>query len=82
MSRVSDAPFDLGTVDVVLLDRGETFMFENDRFGPDQDYAATYRKVGGEHLSDEDVQSLVSYMFDSLTQAYDDGHHDDIYPNR
>jgi 5'-nucleotidase len=30
----------------VLFDTNGTFMFGEDRFGPDQDYAATYRSSG------------------------------------
>ncbi len=35
----------------VLLDMNGTFMFQGDRFGTDQDYAATYRTLGGRQLA-------------------------------
>jgi len=31
---------------VLLLDMNGTFMFGHDRFGPDEDYYATYRPLG------------------------------------
>ena len=31
----------------LLLDMNGTCMFGHDRFGPDQDYVATYRSHGG-----------------------------------
>ena len=34
---------------VVLLDMNGTFMFGGDRFGPEQDFAATYHALGGRH---------------------------------
>lgn len=70
----------LSEVDVVLLDQGETFMFENDRFGPDQDYAKTYREVGGERLRDEEATEAVTRTFDFLIAAYDSGDCDDEFP--
>jgi FMN phosphatase YigB (HAD superfamily) len=54
--------------EVILLDQGRTFMFENDRFGPEQDYFQTYRQLGGVHLTSErlhDVMdSLVRHMME------------------
>ena len=32
---------------VILLDMNGTFMFGQDRFGPEEDFAATYRRLGG-----------------------------------
>ena len=43
--------------DVVLLDMSHTFMFDVDRFSDTEDYAATYRQVGGNLLSDEENTS-------------------------
>ncbi len=44
--------------DAVLLDMGETFMFEADRFESSEDIAATYRSLGG-NLSEHDAVRLV-----------------------
>ena len=35
---------------VLLLDMNGTFMFGHDRFGPDEDYFATYASLGGRNL--------------------------------
>src|SRR2546426_10370117 len=43
----------------VLLDMNGTLMFGGDRFGPDQDYAATYRSLGGSRLAPEVVQAAI-----------------------
>lgn len=44
---------------VLLLDMNGTFMFGHDRFGPDQDYFATYQRVGGRSLDRESVLRIV-----------------------
>jgi HAD superfamily hydrolase (TIGR01549 family) len=53
--------------EVILLDQGQTFMFDNDRFGAEVDYFSTYRQIGGKHLSRErlDVimKNLVAHLF-------------------
>jgi hypothetical protein len=40
---------------VVLLDMNGTFMLGHDRFGPEQDYFATYQELGGRDLDREQV---------------------------
>lgn len=57
----------LQAFDVILLDVNATFMFGQDRFGSDQDYAATYRAFGGEDLSDDRVHELVSLCVERMT---------------
>ena len=57
----------LQAFDVILLDVNATFMFGQDRFGSDQDYAATYRAFGGEDLSDDRVHELVSLCIERMT---------------
>jgi len=54
------APDILSPFAVVLLDMNGTFMFREDRFGPDQDYAATYRALGGRRLAAELVQAIMA----------------------
>lgn len=71
---------DWSKIDVILLDQGETFMFENDRFSEGEDYARTYRNIGGEALSDDQVNKTVRTVVESLFEAYDDGEHDDCFP--
>ena len=67
-------------VDVILLDQGETFMFGNDRFGREQDFAATYRNIGGALLSDAEVHDTISTTVEALLVAYDSGQADDRFP--
>lgn len=38
--------------EVLLLDMGKTFMFDVDRFGPDDRVGDTYRRLGGKMLSE------------------------------
>jgi putative hydrolase of the HAD superfamily len=57
---------------VILLDMMGTFMFEGDRFSPDEDYADTYRKLGGNELSGAQVQTVISEVFARMLDAYRD----------
>ena len=52
--------------DVLLLDMGETFMFNVDRFGVDDGLFKTYSEFGGKHLSEEDVYQILRSVFDTL----------------
>jgi putative hydrolase of the HAD superfamily/5'-nucleotidase len=54
----------------LLLDMNRTFMFESDRFGPDEDYYATYRAVGGYALEPERLLHFMQLGFEALMQAY------------
>lgn len=56
----------------VLFDMNGTFMFGGDRFGPQQDYYASYRAVGGRKLSRTHVQSAVSACYAAFLRDYDD----------
>ena len=51
-------PF-LASFQALLLDLNGTFMFGQDRFGPDEDYHATYLKLGGSMLDRADVHIIV-----------------------
>ncbi|MEM9664749.1 MAG: HAD family hydrolase [Bacteroidota bacterium] len=46
-----------------------TFMFGEDRFGPEQDYAATYQALGG-RLPAERVQALIGACYEHLYAQY------------
>jgi putative hydrolase of the HAD superfamily len=65
---------------VVLLDMNGTFMFEHDRFGPDQDYFATYRLAGGRNLERSEVQRVVDTCVELLSSAYCDPERLDHFP--
>ena len=71
---------DLSEIDVILLDQGETFMFANDRFGPDENFSDTYRRIGGTLLADSEVNAVISYVLESLITSYDSGLQDDRFP--
>lgn len=70
MDRVK-APGILDRFSVVLLDMNSTFMFDEDRFGPEHDYAATYRSFGG-RLPSGHVRRLVQACYDRLDALYFD----------
>lgn len=53
----------------ILFDMNQTIMFEGDRFGPREDFHATYRSVGGSRLSREELTRCVS---DSLNGFFAD----------
>src|SRR2546426_828481 len=56
----------------VLLDMNGTLMFGGDRFGPDQDYAATYRSLGGSRLAPEVVQATITACHETKEWIYND----------
>lgn len=64
--------FQTTAFDVILLDQGKTFLFENDRFGPAVDYFATYRDLGGVVLSRARVQAIVARLFDHFLELSHD----------
>lgn len=66
--------------DAILFDLNGTFMFGQDRFGPDEQYGATYRALGGERLSDEEVRAVVDAAIQDLTEKYHDSAWHDRYP--
>lgn len=57
-----------------------TFMFGHDRFGPDQDYYATYRALGGNRLDGEQLLDLFARSLADLIAAYDDPARFDDFP--
>ena len=71
----------LNRSNVVLLDMCGTFMFGHDRFGPGEDYARTYRALGGRSLTAESVQQAVTACFDTLNRIYEDVAREDSFPS-
>jgi HAD superfamily hydrolase (TIGR01549 family) len=65
---------------VVLLDMNGTFMFGGDRFGPEQDFAATYHALGGRRLPARVVQDGVLACVETLGVIYDDSARCDSFP--
>lgn len=64
----------------VLLDMNGTFMFGEDGFGPNQDYAATYRALGGRRLTPGAVREAVTACTETLQAIYDDPARCDSFP--
>lgn len=73
--------FALDDADVLLLDLNGTFMFGQDRFSPTEDYAATYRHLGGTALPDNVVRTLVQACIDTVQRHYDDPARLDNFPS-
>jgi putative hydrolase of the HAD superfamily len=65
---------------VILLDMNGTFMFGQDRFGPDEDFAATYRGLGGIPLVGDEVERTVRTTYDSMAADYENPAKYDDFP--
>jgi putative hydrolase of the HAD superfamily/5'-nucleotidase len=64
---------------VVLLDLNGTFMFGGDRFGPGEDFHATYRSLGGSSLSPDRVEAAIRSCFCRMAADYENpAKHDDF----
>ena len=57
--------------EVVLLDMSHTFMFNVDRFSDAEDYGATYRQIGGNLLSNGEINRAISALFDNMLADYE-----------
>lgn len=55
---------------VILLDLNGTFMFGEDRFGPEQDYHATYRALGCSRLSPDALTAALTKCHEGLARDY------------
>ncbi len=56
-----------------------TFMFGEDRFGPEHDYAATYQNFGG-HLPSERARHIIEACYNRLDALYPDPAYHDRFP--
>ncbi len=65
----------------ILLDLNGTFMFGHDRFGPDQDYLATYREFGGRLLKADDLRMSMDACFAKLDRFYRDSVYYNCFPS-
>lgn len=65
---------------VLLLDMNGTFMFGHDRFGPDQDYFASYNALGGGRLNRDQLLSVFLPSLATLLEIYDDPARFDDFP--
>jgi FMN phosphatase YigB (HAD superfamily) len=71
----------LASCSALLLDLNGTFMFDQDRFGPAEDYHATYRSLGGRRLTAEAVRAGVDSCCVELEQLGHDPACFDAYPS-
>lgn len=55
--------------DTILLDMNNTFMFDHDRFGDDQNYGAFFKKIGGA-LSEREASAIIREVFEYLQCRY------------
>jgi HAD superfamily hydrolase (TIGR01509 family) len=56
--------------DVILLDMARTFMFNVDRFSEREDFAATYRRIGGKTLNDSKVRQIITDLISVIEPDY------------
>jgi FMN phosphatase YigB (HAD superfamily) len=65
----------------VLLDMNGTFMFGQDRFGPQEPFGNTYRQFDGTSLASEVVDAMVRECFLRINQQYEDPRYLDDFPS-
>jgi HAD superfamily hydrolase (TIGR01549 family) len=56
--------------DVILLDMARTFMFNVDRFSAREDFASTYRRIGGKTLSANKVRQIITDLVSTIEPDY------------
>jgi putative hydrolase of the HAD superfamily len=66
---------------ILLLDMNNTFMFDEDNFGPNEDFHATYSALGGSLLSEEQVQGSIRSCFDTMLDIYRSSKDFDDFPS-
>jgi Haloacid dehalogenase-like hydrolase len=67
--------------EVILLDMVRTFMFNADRFSAADDFAVTYRRIGGQTLSDGEVRRIISSVFGTMLTDSLNPHCHDRFPS-
>jgi len=63
----------LDRYDALVFDLNGTLAEDFDRFGPGQDYAGTYRRLGSGSLRPDEVGPLVESIMARLLARYEDG---------
>jgi hypothetical protein len=56
---------------IVLLDLNRIFLFGEDRFGPGEDFAATYRSAGGRALEPQQVERAIRTCYRRMEADYE-----------
>lgn len=65
--------------ELLALDMNGTFMFGQDRFGDDEDFAATYRAMPGPEMADDHVDGHVRRCCEYLNRFYNNpAYYDDF----
>jgi putative hydrolase of the HAD superfamily len=70
----------LDNFSVLLLDMNGTFMFGHDRFGPEEDYFATYQALGGSVLGRAQLLRIMEDSCQGLLAAYSSAERFDDFP--
>ena len=66
--------------DVVLLDMNGTFMFGGDRLSDGEDFATTYRGVGGSSLTPGQVNAAIRACCEAMAVDYEEPARYDDFP--
>jgi putative hydrolase of the HAD superfamily/5'-nucleotidase len=66
---------------VLLLDMNGTFMFGEDRFGPDEDFNATYRALGGTALGSDQVRESIRGCYEGMLNTCRSAQNFDNFPS-
>ncbi len=69
----------LANYDSILLDMNETFMFDADSFGPQEDYSICYRSLGGQSPP-EQVNRIIADAFNYLEHRYAKPEYHECFP--
>ncbi|ODB84732.1 hypothetical protein A3195_02085 [Candidatus Thiodiazotropha endoloripes] len=64
----------------ILLDMNGTFMFDEDRFGSDEDYSEYYHGIGGK-LGKRSINRLIAKTYAYLDARYPDERYRDNFPS-
>ncbi len=64
----------------LLFDMNGTFMFDHDRFGPEEDFFSTYVTLGGFRLSGAEVARAARLTLTNAEKLYSDPRHFDCFP--
>ncbi len=70
MAHHSETKFNLDRYDHLLLDMNGTFVFDFDRFGPEQNFGATYAALGYRSLGQEEAHRRVRAAHDYMAARY------------
>lgn len=65
----------------LLLDMNGTFMFNEDRFGPHEDFHRTYLAVGGRNLDAGEVERHIRACYGGMSRDYADPSRLDDFPS-